>query len=781
MNLDNNYIRHNYRHVYKTDDVFVGENVFLLDETGSLIGLNASESGLSSLEGLMSFTSLRFLDLSNNNIHDAAPLRHLSSLEKVHLAWNQIDDLNFIHHLPHLKYLDIRSNNITRLPSSLGEISIPIKWHHVFQQKGIILEGNPIEAPLQEIIARGQTELRAYLSALQGEAVPLNEIKVIILGSGRAGKTSLVRRISGESCRLDEEITREVSMRTVPGIGGLKAHFWDFGGQEFMFATHSCFFTRRAVYLVVLDARREEKAEKWLNLIQMNGKDCPVFILMNMMDENPHYDLDRAELRRKWPSIEGIYPISCKTGKGLEQFLEEFWQRSAEFELPSMKFGSAWVKAKDTLLSHAVPLVTEEFCYSVCNAQGVADMEQQITLLHCLHDLGLIFRFSGHTGDASIVLNPPWLTRAMYALLGSDKVKDQSGFLFLKDIGEILSNLGGTIGYTPEERRFVLAVMIKFEVCFLIDQDRYVIPDLLPRQEPKGLPHFDEDKSEILFHFEFLPSSVFHRFVIRLKEDIQVDWLWFTGVVLQHEEPDSRAMIRWDQNASRIHVIAVGERRRDYLTVIRYQIQNAVRASGNLSFTELIRLPVTEDYYVSYKELQGTRRMGVPTYYHAASNKVFDVESLLRSVEATDDKSESRSQPVAAKTDGNVTAQYVFIAYAREDKVFVDELAERLRNARIALWYDDRIEVGTTIDLEIQEKIRHCYAMILIMSPESSESEYVKDEIACAKDNKKTLIPIQLHAVKDWFGITRIQWLVVSDDSSWFDKLQAKLAPIAGA
>src|SRR5438128_6515840 len=138
-----------------------------------------------------------------------------------------------------------------------------------------------------------------------------------------------------------------------------------------MYATHTFFLTRRAAYIVVLDGRREEKAEYWLKLIEIVAPDSPVFLVINKIDENPHYDLNRAELRRRWKNIEGVFPLSCKTDQGLAAFVDVFWQRGQELELPTLRFSSQWARVKDELLGHKEPLLEQTWYWDLCDKNGI--------------------------------------------------------------------------------------------------------------------------------------------------------------------------------------------------------------------------------------------------------------------------------------------------------------------------------------------------------------------------------------------------------------------------
>jgi internalin A len=63
----------------------------------------------------------------------------------------------------------------------------------------------------------------------------------------------------------------------------IKVNFWDFGGQEIMHATHQFFLSKRSLYILVLDGRKDEKPEYWLKLIENFGGDSPVLVVIEVL------------------------------------------------------------------------------------------------------------------------------------------------------------------------------------------------------------------------------------------------------------------------------------------------------------------------------------------------------------------------------------------------------------------------------------------------------------------------------------------------------------------
>ena len=115
----------------------------------------------------------------------------------------------------------------------------------------------------------------------------LNEAKVLIVGQGDVGKTSLVKQLVWGKFDRDEKKTEGIRIETYMidppedrrcGAEGeqVRLNVWDFGGQEIMHATHQFFLTKRSLYLLVLDARKGENEGNihyWLKIIQSYGAD----------------------------------------------------------------------------------------------------------------------------------------------------------------------------------------------------------------------------------------------------------------------------------------------------------------------------------------------------------------------------------------------------------------------------------------------------------------------------------------------------------------------------
>jgi hypothetical protein len=92
-------------------------------------------------------------------------------------------------------------------------------------------------------------------------------------------------------------------------------------------------------------------------------------------------------------------------------------------------------------------------------------------------------------------------------------------------------------------------------------------------------------------------------------------------------------------------------------------------------------------------------------------------------------------------------AGVVFLAYAHEDRSYVDELAERLEKAGIAVWYDRKLHKGRRWCKELEERIQNARAMIPVLSWRSRGSEWMEREVLFAMDHNVPVIPFLLEKV----------------------------------
>ena len=108
---------------------------------------------------------------------------------------------------------------------------------------------------------------------------------------------------------------------------------------------------------------------------------------------------------------------------------------------------------------------------------------------------------------------------------------------------------------------------------------------------------------------------------------------------------------------------------------------------------------------------------------------------------------------------------YTFISYSRSDAEFALRLASDLRSAGQAIWLDQLdIAPGARWDREVEQALKGCGRLLLILSPASAQSENVQDEIGYALQQHKLIIPV-LHQPCDIpLRLLRLQYIDFTKD-----------------
>jgi internalin A len=334
-----------------------------LCELTGLQTLSLSVNQLTSLpESNGKLTSLQSLDLSRNKLTNLPEsFGELTSLQRLYLSGNCLTSLpESLSKLTSLRTLSVPSNQLTSLPKSLGKLSslqmldlsrnrltsLGVEIRDLPALTYLFLHENPTLGLPLEVLGPTDSEDLGLLRKKSGDPAAildyyfrihppepggkragqvLRELKLILVGRGEVGKTSLIevlkggKFIEGTKKTAGIAITRWTLMLPDDKATAL---VWDFGGQEIMHGTHHFFFTRRSLYLVVVDGRHDrskQDAEYWLKLIRAFGGESPVLVVLNAQRRHA-FDTDREYLARKYDvAREHFFRTDCADEDSVRQ------------------------------------------------------------------------------------------------------------------------------------------------------------------------------------------------------------------------------------------------------------------------------------------------------------------------------------------------------------------------------------------------------------------------------------------------------------------------------
>ena len=287
--------------------------------------------------------------------------------------------------------LDLSGNQLGSLPPQIAQLTNLTRLN---------LRGNPLPIPpeILEKIDEPATIINYYLQSREGQTKPLNEAKMLLVGQGSVGKTSLVKRLIDNDFNPQENKTEGINIRKwqIPvNDKDIQLNIWDFGGQEIMHATHQFFLTKRSLYLLVLDARLEEeenRLEYWLKIIQSFGGDSPAIIVGNKIDQHP-LDIDRRGLQQKYPTLKGFVETSCEKGVGIEDLKDAIAREIVNLDHVSDRLPLPWFEIKTQLARMDRDYIPYSEYERMCQEKGIPDELSQRTLSGFLHDLGIALNF----------------------------------------------------------------------------------------------------------------------------------------------------------------------------------------------------------------------------------------------------------------------------------------------------------------------------------------------------------------------------------------------------
>lgn len=586
------------------------------------------------------------LDLSGNDLTTLPPeLFQLTNLTWLNLSGNRIAALSpEISQLANLTSLHLSGNQLTALPTEIWQLT---------KLNNIYLSHNPLPIPPPEITLKGIEAIRDYFINLQTGERPLNEVKIILVGDGAAGKTSLVKQLLGEEFNPHEDTTHGINIRgwDVEAAGGqqIKVNIWDFGGQEIQHATHQFFLSQRSLYVLVLDPRKDDRAEYWLRYIEAFGGDSPILVVLNKIDSNPSFDLNRTFLREKYHGIRDFLCTSCKNGDGIASFKRALLAELVKMPMLGIHWPIGRVVVKRKLEQMEKHYINADEYKNYCAEAGIAGEDNRETLIDFLNDLGVAVHFKDFILDAMHVLNPVWVTNAVYAVITADQMDGSKGLLRLKNLGKILPQPEGEqCDYPLETHPYIVTLMKKFGLCYAIGEETVLIPQLLPVPEPEFIFDYNGSLRFTFYYPDFLPPSLFPRFVVKVYKDIKVEvqkidgqkikeyLRWRTGVVLEDSMSGTRAVVKTDIEARRINIWVHGERRRDYLHYLRYLLIDINTSFEKLTVSECVPMPDDPARTADYENLLNLAKAKSDIFIPIGSNKKYSVRELLGLVQPQD-------------------------------------------------------------------------------------------------------------------------------------------------
>jgi internalin A len=702
-------------------------------------------------------TNVTVLQLNDNQLTTLpAEIGKLTALTNLYLDVNQLTTLPAeIGKLTALTNLYLDGNRLTTLPTEIGKLTALTE---------LFLHGNPALGLPAEVLGPTREDadktnpaasptaiLDYYFSRREQGARPLNEVKLMLVGRGGAGKTSIVERLVRGSFDEEQASTMGIALQdwklACPDGEPVTVHVWDFAGQVIAHSTHQFFFSARSMYVLVLTGREDlqrEDAEKWLRLIRAfgseEGKTSQVLVVLNKWDTDP-VRLDREALREKYPFIAGFVETDCASGRGIPELKAKLAELIGNDRDVREATGAAYFTVKEALRKRWHDEETNYLDYpafeAVCAAQGVSEPDRQRAMAVNLHRLGLALNY----GDDprlrdTTVLNPHWVTDGIYLLLR--KAPNTRAELTLQSACNTL----------PEEQQkrvmFLIRLMQKYDLAFPLreDEETWLVPQALADSQPVLGPEWQDDATRLRWTYAALPEGLLPRFITRTHTLSEGQSRWLNGAILALG--DARAVVRADAPDRRITATVIGPdpARQQLAGTIQAEMRDLNNEIRGLDPVEELQMQTDPEVWLPVRALEKLEKKGRA-----------DMEVMTRdgSVEVNVTAENNRLTTQDARTD--VWKPRVFISYSHQDDAAKDKLVLKLKVLQTAglvdFWVDRDLAAGEEWNAGIREELEKMDVLVLLVSDHSLVSDYTnRVEIKRALERKREgtaeLVPVIL-------------------------------------
>ncbi|HEX4407754.1 MAG TPA: COR domain-containing protein [Xanthobacteraceae bacterium] len=590
------------------------ESNSIVTETGRLAALPALQSlwlvgtDFSDAGKLSAITELRELGCSSTQVSDLAPLKGLPNLQSLSCSYTQVSDLAPLKGLPNLQSLSCSSTQVSDLAPLKGLPNLQSLdcsrcrlaavnesfWAKPSLRGVFFYQTHLVEIPV-EVLSRSERDncleaIRAHLRDLKAGRTLMQDVKLMVLGNGRVGKTQICRRLRGENYNETVESTHGIivtsaPLPTVKSDETARLQIWDFGGQDIYHGTHALFMRSRAIFAAVWIPETETALEHqyggfvfrnqplgyWLEYIRHFGSaGSPTLIVQTRCDkaedERPRVPASNEIIDALTPPPK-ILRYSAKEDRGRASLDEAILHAIASLRerqgIAVIGAGRADVKREIEAMRDADAarpprervhrtIAYDDFVNLCDLAGGISDVRQ---FLIYLHNAGTIFYREG-LFENRVIVDQGWALEAIYAVLHREKcflkLKRQNGGFTRTDLAEWIWN---EQGYGVKEQELFISMMQSCGICFRYRagsgdgriEAEYIAPDFLPEKPASEIAQkWDRDRptESAQFDYSLLTPALMRGVLARVGEvaGVSADY-WRDGVYVYESTTGSRGLI----------------------------------------------------------------------------------------------------------------------------------------------------------------------------------------------------------------------------------------------
>lgn len=437
---------------------------------------------------------------------------------------------------------------------------------------------------------------------VQRQTIERYEAKLILVGEGDMGKSSLLRSLRQQPFDSALALTHgiDVGMLYLPhpeeGKHILAISTWDFGGQEIYQATHQLFLTQRSVYLLVWNARQGPEVCRlrfWLDTISTLAPDAKILLVATHADEwLPQLDVWRYQ--QNYSQLAGQCIVSNQDGRGINELRQAVAILAAQTPLMGERWPHNWVEAEQELLTRPEYYIGLEVFLQICARYQIESSDVYNVFAPILHDLGKILFFQDDPLlNQLVILKPNWISRVISLVLDDPQVRLAGGLLAHHELPRIWATDKQDQPHISTLYTALLRLMERFDLCYHLEPvhpgqpvTHSLIPLLLPEKRPPALPappdvgSADLTRIEMRYTLGFVPTGLMSWLLVRTHRYSQQQH-WREGAHLTYHS--QQAHLELDPYRREIHIIAWGTFPYAFFAILKETLDTILERFHSLS------------------------------------------------------------------------------------------------------------------------------------------------------------------------------------------------------